>query len=99
MVPIVIGLDNGKPIVYNYDAIGTQSNTEKYCAVGTAGVNFNTLMENYFRPDMTPQDLETTLSELILSGMDRDILSGMNASVYVLTGTELKVVDLKTKKV
>lgn len=56
-------------------------------------------MENFYKPDMSPKELETVVGEIFLSGIDRDIMSGLNASVYVLTENELKVVDLKTKKI
>ena len=90
-------MDDGKPILYEYDSIGTQSNSESFAVGGTAGPNMYGLLESHYRDGMTPQEVEDTLSEVLLCGMDRDIMSGYGAVVYVLTMDEMKVVHLKTK--
>ena len=38
--PIVIGLDDGQPVLCNYDSIGHPSNTEDFAYVGTSGDQF-----------------------------------------------------------
>ena len=97
MNPVVAGIDNGKPILYEYDSIGTQSNSESFAVGGTAGPNMYGLLESHYREGMNAQEVEDTLAEVLLCGMDRDILSGYGAVLYVLTMDEMKVVHLKTK--
>ena len=58
-----------------------------------------TMMESYYKPNMTPLEVENTLAEVITAASDRDILSGLGAVVYVLTEEELKEVHLKTKMI
>ena len=99
VAPVVVGLDDGHPILYEYDSIGTQTNTENFAVGGTAGANMVVLMENYYKPDMSPEQLEDCLAEILVSGTDRDILSGYGGVVYVMTTDELRIVDLKTKMV
>ena len=55
------------------------------------------MLETMYKPNMKPQEVEDTLSEIIVSGGDRDILSGYGAVVYILTVDEMKVVHLKTR--
>jgi 20S proteasome subunit beta 3 len=95
--PVVAGLDDGKPILVEYDAIGTQSSSENFAVGGTAGENMLGLMEAHYKPNMSAQQIEDTLTEIITCGIDRDILSGYGAVVYVLTVDEMKVLHLKTK--
>ena len=94
--PVVAGLDDGKPILYEYDAIGTQSNSETFAMGGTAMENMYGLFESYYKPGMKPQQVEDTLSEILLAGIERDIGSGYGGVVYVLTPNDLKIVHLKT---
>ena len=97
--PIVAGLDDGKPVLFEYDSIGTQSNSEKFAVGGTAHENMYGLFETFYKPNMNPQEVEDTLAEVITTGADRDILSGYGAVVYILTKDGLKVSHLKTKMV
>jgi 20S proteasome subunit beta 3 len=92
-------LDGDKPVLFEYDSIGTQSNSEKFAVGGTASENMYGMFETYYKPNMNPQEVEDVLAEVITSGADRDILSGYGAVVYVLTKDGIKVSHLKTKMV
>lgn len=37
---IVIGLDDGQPVLFNYDSIGQPSDTEDFAYAGTSGDHF-----------------------------------------------------------
>ena len=55
--PLVVGLDDGVPILYEYDYIGTQSHSEDFGFIGTAGYNFAGCCESYYKKDMSPEEL------------------------------------------
>lgn len=44
--------------------------------------------ESFFRKDMEPEQLAETLSQTLLSAVDRDCLSGWGGEVHVLTPTQ-----------
>ena len=50
--PIVVGLDNGEPILFNYDSIGHPSNTEDFAFEGTAGDHFMGVLESYYKDNI-----------------------------------------------
>jgi len=97
--PIVIGLQDNKPILYNYDSIGTQTDTEVFAAVGTAGDNFNGLCESFYKVNLEADELEDIVANILVSGCDRDILSGYGGKVYVIRTDRITEKCLKTKMV
>lgn len=100
VTPLVVGLeDDGEAIVYNYDAIGTQSFTANFSGVGTAEGNFDALCESYWREGLNAQELEDILSNVLVSGLDRDIMSGWGGIVYIITPESIEAKYLKTKMV
>ena len=99
VTPMVVGIQNGKAVVCTYDSIGTQSTTETFLVGGTASKNFYTLCEAYYRDNLSSVDLESILSNVLVSGVDRDVLSGYGGLVYILTADSLKSTVLKTKMV
>ena len=54
--------------------------------------------ETFFRKDLNPEELEDVLSQCLVSGCDRDALSGWGGVVYIVTEKEIKVKVLKTKQ-
>lgn len=46
---------------------------------------------------MSPEELEDVLSQALVSGCDRDALSGWGGVVYVMTAEKITVKILKTK--
>ena len=97
VTPMVVGLQEGKPVVCTYDSIGTQSTTEKFLVGGTAAQNFYTLCEAYYKDGIKPEELESILSNVLVNGCDRDIMSGYGGLVYTMTADEIKTTSLKTK--
>ena len=66
-----------------------------------AGTGTNLLYgvaETFYKPNMGPEELYTTISNCLLSALDRDSLSGWGAYVYILTPNELTVRALKTRQ-
>lgn len=99
VTPIVIGLQDGQPIIYNYDAIGTQTDTEKFAVIGSAGDNFHALCEAYYKEGLGAEQLEDIVANTLVSGLDRDILAGWGGKVYVMTNDKITEKCLKTKLV
>ena len=97
--PCVVGLQDGKPIIYDYDSIGTQSHSENFAYVGTSGDNFASLCEGYYRKGLTPEELEDIMANILVSGLDRDVLSGWGGIVYVLTDEGLTAKLIETKMI
>ncbi len=82
--PIVVGLEDGKPIVATYDSIGCKTISENFASSGTAYEGLFGIAESYNRLDYGPQELENALANILVSGADRDILSGYNGAVYIM---------------
>lgn len=82
--PIVVGLDDGVPILATYDSIGCSSESEDFAVGGTAGSLFYGLCEAYYREKTKPDILQETMAQILVNGIDRDILSGWGGIVYVL---------------
>lgn len=84
MSPIVVGLEDGKPIIATYDSIGCKTVSENFASSGTAYEELFGIAESYNRLDFTPEELEDALANCLVSGVDRDILSGWSGVVYIV---------------
>lgn len=84
MSPLVVGVEKGETIVATYDSIGCKTISEPFATGGTAGENLTGLAESYYRDDLSEQQLFDTLSNVLCSGVDRDVLSGWTGAVYIL---------------
>ena len=97
--PVVVGVQNGNAVLVTYDSIGNQTKSEKFAVGGTAADNFYSLCESYYRPGIKPDEMEDILANVLVSGVDRDILSGWGGIVFVLTENSLEAKYLKMKQV
>lgn len=82
--PIVIGLEEGKPYIATFDSIGCKSDSEPFCTAGTAADNLFGIAESYYQENYDAQQLEDVLANVLVSGVDRDILSGWEGVVYIM---------------
>jgi len=105
VAPIVCGLDpvpgqegEWKPVITTYDYIGYRQHSGLFETAGTASELLYGICETYFKPDLEPEELFKTISNCILSAIDRDSLAGWGAVVYVLTPEGLTVRTLKTRQ-
>lgn len=101
--PVVAGLDKVSdteytPVVATYDSIGCKDMGGDFQVAGTGSELLYGVAETFFKPDMGPEELYETISNCLLSALDRDSLSGWGAYVYVLTPNELTVRALKTRQ-
>ena len=88
--------DNYEPVVATYDSIGYLE-TSNFEVAGTGAEFLHGSCEAFYKPDLGPEELFGVVSNVLLSALDRDSLSGWGAYVYILTPTELTVRALKTR--
>ncbi|XP_027330516.1 proteasome subunit beta type-3-A [Abrus precatorius] len=94
--PVIAGLgDEDKPFICTMDAIGAKELAKDFVVAGTASESLYGACESMFKPDMEPEELFETISQALLSSVDRDCLSGWGGHVYVVTPTEVKERILK----
>lgn len=87
---MVVGLDkmtdaDYKPVIMTYDSIGTPQPSDTFEVGGTASDFLYGCCEAFYKPDLSPEDLCETISNCLLSALDRDSLSGWGAYVYIIT--------------
>lgn len=87
-----------KPVVACYDSIGCMDIDAPFQVAGTGTELLYGVAETFFKPNMEPEQLYETISNCLLSALDRDSLSGWGAYVYLLTPGELSVRALKTRQ-
>ena len=101
--PVIAGLDKISdteytPVVSNYDSIGCMDYGGGFQVAGTGSELLYGVAETFYKPDMGPEELFETISNCLLSALDRDSLSGWGAYVYLLTPDECTVRALKTRQ-
>lgn len=94
--PVVAGLDDdNKPFLSGMDLIGAPVYTDDFVVTGTATANMYGMCETLYKKDMEPEELFETLSQALLSSVDRDALSGWGATVHIVTKDGIMTRELK----
>lgn len=99
--PIVVGLDvtdNYKPYVATYDSIGCLTESGQFQVAGTSNELLYGTCEAFFKPEMESDQLFETISQCLISSMDRDCLSGWGGIVYLMTPGGISVKRLKVRQ-
>ncbi|KAJ0667836.1 putative proteasome endopeptidase complex [Helianthus annuus] len=60
-----------------------------FVVAGTASESLYGACESMFKPDMDHEELFETISQALISSVDRDCLSGWGGHVYIVTPTEV----------
>ncbi|KAL9173182.1 hypothetical protein ABFS82_03G096800 [Erythranthe guttata] len=60
-----------------------------FVVAGTASESLYGACESMYRPDMEAEELFETISQALISSIDRDCLSGWGGHVYLVTPTEV----------
>ncbi len=103
VTPIVAGLDYDeskkvwKPVLAGYDLIGCMDENNTFSVGGTCSELLYGSCESFYKENMGPEELFEVISQALLASMDRDILSGWGATVYILTPTQLITKQLHTR--
>lgn len=94
--PVIAGLEaDGSVYIAGMDSIGAVETAKDFMVAGTAPDSLSGMCESMYRPDMDPEELFETLSQCLLSGVDRDALSGWGAIVHVVTKDQVITRTLK----
>eukprot|EP00929_Paragymnodinium_shiwhaense_P001453 TRINITY_DN101692_c0_g1_i1.p1 TRINITY_DN101692_c0_g1~~TRINITY_DN101692_c0_g1_i1.p1 ORF type:complete len:241 (+),score=43.22 TRINITY_DN101692_c0_g1_i1:108-725(+) len=94
--PVVAGLGKDKkPFICSYDFIGAMSISEDFTVAGTSTDQLYGVCESFWRPDMNKDELFETVSQCLLSAVDRDCLAGWGGVVTIITPTEITTKHLK----
>lgn len=99
--PIVVGLDvtdNYKPYIATYDSIGCLTESGSFQVAGTSNQLLYGTCEAFYKENMESEQLFETLSQSLVSAIDRDCLSGWGAVVYLMTPGGIQVKRLKTRQ-
>jgi len=99
--PIVIGLDHTddfKPYIATYDSIGCLTESGEFQVAGTSSELLYGTCEAFYKENMEPEQLFETVSQCLVAAVDRDILSGWGAYVYVMTPGAIAVKKLKMRQ-
>ena len=102
MSPVVAGLDKisdteYQPVICTYDSIGYRQHSGNFEVAGTGQDFLYGTCEAFYKEDLEPEALYQVISNVLLSALDRDSLSGWGAYVYILTPNDLTVRALKTR--
>lgn len=94
--PVIAGLESdGTPYLCGMDSIGAMETAKDFMVAGTSTDSLLGICESLWQPDMQPDDLFETLSQALLTGQDRDCLSGWGAVVYLITKDKIVAKTLK----
>eukprot|EP00933_Yihiella_yeosuensis_P041586 TRINITY_DN3598_c0_g4_i1.p1 TRINITY_DN3598_c0_g4~~TRINITY_DN3598_c0_g4_i1.p1 ORF type:complete len:207 (-),score=33.30 TRINITY_DN3598_c0_g4_i1:146-766(-) len=94
--PVVAGLGkDNKPFMCAFDFIGAMSQAEDFVVSGTSSEQLFGVCESFWRPGMNKDELFETVSQCILSAVDRDCLAGWGATVTIITKDEIITKRLK----
>eukprot|EP01061_Rhynchopus_euleeides_P003428 TRINITY_DN12683_c0_g1_i2.p1 TRINITY_DN12683_c0_g1~~TRINITY_DN12683_c0_g1_i2.p1 ORF type:complete len:206 (+),score=80.80 TRINITY_DN12683_c0_g1_i2:191-808(+) len=84
--PIIAGINgDGDAYLCGMDSIGAASASKDFMVAGTASDMLFGTCESMWKPDMGPDELFETISQALMTSLDRDCLSGWGCTVKVLT--------------
>jgi 20S proteasome subunit beta 3 len=97
--PIICGLEgkDTKPFICAQDLIGAGCYAQDFVVGGTCNEMLYGMCESLWKKDMEPEELFETISQCLLSSVDRDCLSGWGAVVHVITKDKITVKELKAR--
>lgn len=100
--PVVAGLqdtpDGPKPYLCSMDLIGAPVETNDFVVGGTCTDYLFGSCESLYKPDMSPDELFETLSQALMSAVDRDCISGWGGVVHIITPTSVTTKVLKARQ-
>lgn len=97
--PIVAGINSKshEPFICSFDSIGCIDYSNDFAVVGTASDQLYGMCESLWQPNLEPEELFETISQSLMSAMDRDPLSGWGAMVYIIEKDKVTRRMLKTR--
>lgn len=89
------GEQDKKPFLCGFDFIGCLSKADDFVVSGTTADQLFGVCESFWRPGMDKDELFETLSQCLLSAVDRDCLAGWGGIVHIITPDEVITKTLK----
>ncbi|RKO91854.1 nucleophile aminohydrolase [Blyttiomyces helicus] len=84
--PLIAGLEkDGTPYICSMDLIGCVTTPGDFVVAGTASNQLYGMAESLYEPNLEPEDLFETISQVLLNAVDRDAISGWGGIVHVIT--------------
>eukprot|EP00750_Incisomonas_marina_P015328 INCI18161.1.p1 GENE.INCI18161.1~~INCI18161.1.p1 ORF type:complete len:239 (-),score=50.15 INCI18161.1:1061-1678(-) len=85
--PVIAGLEgpDDTPYLCAMDLIGAPVLTNDFVVAGTSAENLYGTCEMFYKPDLEPDELFEVLAQALLTGVDRDALSGWGCVVKIMT--------------
>ncbi|KAH9531326.1 hypothetical protein CY35_19G032700 [Sphagnum magellanicum] len=94
--PIIAGLnEEGTPFICTTDLIGAKQLSKDFVVSGTASESLYGACESMYKPDLEPEELFETISQALLSSVDRDCISGWGGIVHVVSADQVITRTLK----
>ncbi len=99
--PIVVGLSNeNKPYICSMDGLGAQTLSDTFAISGTSTAGLMSVCEQYYQPNLDSSELILLAEKCLKLALQRDVLSGCNVRLYILTHNNgLVVKDFQTSDV
>ncbi|CAK9212737.1 unnamed protein product [Sphagnum troendelagicum] len=94
--PIIAGLnEDGTPFICTTDLIGAKQLSKDFVVSGTASESLYGACESMYKPNLEPEELFETISQALLSSVDRDCISGWGGIVHVVSADQVITRTLK----
>ena len=96
--PVVAGLnESNEPYLAAFDLLGAGCMAKDFVVNGTTSEQLYGCCEAFWRPGMTPEELQETISQCLMAAVDRDCLTGWGAVVHIITPDSVKTLNLRTR--
>eukprot|EP00005_Dracoamoeba_jomungandri_P005227 CAMPEP_0174261678 /NCGR_PEP_ID=MMETSP0439-20130205/11805_1 /TAXON_ID=0 /ORGANISM="Stereomyxa ramosa, Strain Chinc5" /LENGTH=205 /DNA_ID=CAMNT_0015346203 /DNA_START=42 /DNA_END=659 /DNA_ORIENTATION=- len=98
--PVICGLSgpDNTPFIAAYDLIGAALLNVSSVVAGTCAESLYGMCESLYKPDQEPEELFETISQVLLSAVNRDAFSGWGGVVHIITPDEIIVKELKGRQ-
>ncbi|KAL3132614.1 Proteasome subunit beta type-3-A [Trebouxia sp. C0010 RCD-2024] len=94
--PVIAGLEqDGTPYLCGMDTIGAIETAHDFMVAGTAPDSLYGMCESMWRPDLEPEELFEVTAQCLMSGQDRDAISGWGAIIHVISKEKVITRTLK----
>jgi len=98
VTPVVAGLDEkNTPYLAAFDFIGAACYAKDFVVNGTSSEQLYGVCESFWKPDMDPDQLFETLSQCLMSAVDRDCVAGWGGVVTIITPEKVITKTLKAR--
>ncbi|SJX60555.1 probable PUP3-20S proteasome subunit beta3 [Sporisorium reilianum f. sp. reilianum] len=96
--PVIAGINSkNEPFIAASDVVGCLNFAKDFVVSGTAADKLFGMAEGLWEPDLGPEELFETVSQILLGALERDALSGWGAIVRVITPDKVIERTLKAR--